>query len=67
LLIALKIPFGHCSFAGACESDDADENNIRVSGWFFKVDNKFFIFVQCPVFGGDVVLLYGTSLKSALK
>jgi hypothetical protein len=27
-----KIAIGHCSFAGACEFDDADKNNIRLPG-----------------------------------
>jgi hypothetical protein len=33
-----KIAFGRCAFAGACQPNDADENNIRLPGWFFGVN-----------------------------
>ena len=32
-----KIAFGHCSFAGPCQPDDADKNNIGLPEWFFKI------------------------------
>jgi hypothetical protein len=33
----IKVYYEGCPFTGACQPDDADENDIRLSGWVFEV------------------------------